>query len=206
MCAELEALLDAGRAARNLDLAGRDETERRIVEDLFLITRKPLFYVANVREDQLQGAASDPLIGKVRSHAEAVGVPVVVISAAIEAEIMQLPPEDRTEFLSSVGLDEPGLNQVIRTGYRMLDLITFFTAGAPEVHAWTVQSGTKAPQAAGKIHSDFERGFIKAEVMGWEDLVHLGGETQVKAAGRMRVEGKEYFVVDGDVMHFRFNV
>ena len=206
MCAELEALLDAGRAARNLDLADRDETERRIVEDLFLLTRKPLFYVANVREDQLQGAETDPLIGKVRSHAEAVDAPVVVISAAIEAEIMQLPPEDRAEFLSSVGLSEPGLNQVIRTGYRMLDLITFFTAGTPEVHAWTVPSGTKAPQAAGKIHSDFERGFIKAEVMGWEDLVHLGGETQVKAAGRMRVEGKEYLVVDGDVMHFRFNV
>ena len=206
VCEELAALLDSGAAARTFDLSGRDETEQRIVHDLFLLTRKPLFYVANVQESQLEAVETDPLVAQVRSHASELGAPLVVISAAIEAEIMQLPSAERGDFLESVGLTEPGLNQVIRTGYEMLDLITFFTAGPPEVHAWTVPVGTRAPQAAGKIHSDFERGFIKAEVMQWEDLVTLGGEPQVKAAGRMRVEGKDYPVNDGDVMHFRFNV
>ncbi len=206
ICEELEALLDEGKAASALDLDGRDEDERRIVRDLFLITRKPLFYVANVKEDQLASYAEDPRFQQVKAVADQRGAPVVVISAAIEAEIMQLPGDDRAEFLDSVGLAEPGLNQVIRTGYRMLDLLTFFTAGDPEVHAWTVRAGTKAPQAAGKIHTDFERGFIKAEVMQWRDLIELGGEAQVKAAGKMRIEGKEYVVQDGDVVHFRFNV
>lgn len=130
----------------------------------------------------------------------------VVISAKIEAEIMQLPPEERADFLASVGLEEPGLNQVIRTGYEMLDLITYFTAGEVEVRAWTIKRGTKAPQAAGKIHSDFERGFIKAEVMDWADLVEYGSEAAVRAAGKLGIEGKDYVVRDGDVMHFRFNV
>ena len=126
-----------------------------------------------------------------------------MISAKIEAEIMQLPPEERGDFLASVGLEEPGLNEVIRTGYAMLDLITFFTAGEVEVRAWTITRGTKAPQAAGKIHTDFERGFIKAEVMFWKDLVELGSEAAVRAAGKLGIEGKEYVVRDGDVMHFR---
>ena len=206
VCEELAAMLDVGTAARAFDLSGRDETEQQIVRDMFLLTRKPLFYVTNVSENQLGSVESDPHVEQVRSHAAEVGAPVVVISAAIEAEIMQLPSSERSDFLASVGLSEPGLNQVIRTGYEMLDLITFFTAGPPEVHAWTVPRATKAPQAAGKIHSDFERGFIKAEVMQWEDLVSLGGEAQVKAAGRMRIEGKDYPISDGDVMHFRFNV
>jgi ribosome-binding ATPase YchF (GTP1/OBG family) len=126
--------------------------------------------------------------------------------AAIEAEIMQLPAAERAEFLQSVGLSEPGLNQVIRTGYRMLDFITFFTAGKQEVRAWTIKRGTKAPQAAGKIHTDFERGFIRAEVIWWEDLIALRTETACKSAGKMGTEGKEYVVRDGDVVHFRFNV
>jgi ribosome-binding ATPase YchF (GTP1/OBG family) len=177
-----------------------------VLRDMFLITRKPMFYVANVKEDQLSSVEPDPLVGAVQEIADRRGVPLVVISAAIEAEIMQLPLGERAEFLESVGLAEPGLNQVIRTGYRMLDLITFFTAGDPEVHAWTIRRGTRAPQAAGKIHSDFERGFIRAEVMSWQHLAELGTEAKVRAAGKLRVEGKEYVVEDGDVMHFRFNV
>ncbi|MBW2687643.1 MAG: DUF933 domain-containing protein, partial [Deltaproteobacteria bacterium] len=133
-------------------------------------------------------------------------VPVVAISAEIEAEIMQLPEDERAEYIESLGLDEPGLHKVIRTGYETLDLITYFTAGEPEVHAWTIDRGTKAPQAAGKIHTDFERGFIRAEVMKCEDLFELGSEQAVKAAGKLAVEGKEYVVHDGDIMHFRFNV
>lgn len=203
---ELRKVLDDGKAASTFEMDDRDDDEKHIVRDLFLLTRKPMFFVANVKESQLQDADSDPLVAQVRALADERGVPTVVICAEIEAEIMQLAKEDREEFLSSVGLEEPGLNEVIRTGYRMLNLITFFTAGDPEVHAWTLQEGLFAPQAAGKIHSDFERGFIRAEVMHWNDLISLGGEAKVKAAGKMRVEGKEYVVQDGDVVHFRFNV
>lgn len=204
VCERLERLLDAGEPASMVTVANDDE--RKVVREMFLLTDKPMFYVCNVKEDQLESLDDDPLVAQVRAMGEKRGVPVVVISAAIEAEIMQLPKEERTDFLESVGLEEPGLNHVIRTGYRMLDLITFFTAGKPEVHAWTIRRGTRAPQAAGKIHSDFERGFIRAEVIHWKDLVDLGGEAQVRSAGKMRIEGKEYVVQDGDVMHFRFNV
>ena len=134
------------------------------------------------------------------------GAEVVCICAAIEAEIMQLPDEERGEFLESVGLTEPGLNAVIQAGYSILDLITYFTAGKKEVRAWTIRRGTKAPGAAGKIHTDFERGFIKAEVTWWDDLVTLGSEAAVRSAGKLGIEGKEYVVRDGDVVHFRFNV
>ncbi|HJL17817.1 MAG TPA: redox-regulated ATPase YchF [Sandaracinaceae bacterium LLY-WYZ-13_1] len=206
VCEAMVELLDGGKLASAWDDEGADDDEKRIVRDMFLLTRKPIFYVANVKEDQLEALDGDPLLGAVRGHAEERGAPVVVISAKIESEIMQLPEEERADFLASVGLEEPGLNQVIRTGYRILDLITFFTAGEPEVHAWTIRRGTKAPQAAGKIHTDFERGFIKAEVMWWEDVVELGSEAAVKAAGKMAIEGKDYEVRDGDVVHFRFNV
>ncbi|MDH5491631.1 MAG: redox-regulated ATPase YchF [Myxococcales bacterium] len=201
ICERLEAALDGGEMARRVEPG--DEDERRIVRELCLITDKPIFYVANVKEDQLSGAESDPRVQTVRAYAEERGAPMVVISAAIEAEIMQLEAEDRAEFLESLGLEEPGLHRVIRTGYALLDLITFFTAGPKEVHAWTIQRGTKAPQAAGKIHTDLERGFIRAEVIKVEDLVALGSEAAVKAAGKMGVEGKEYVVQDGDVMHIR---
>jgi GTP-binding protein YchF len=204
LCKRLEESLDQGKPATAIDPA--DEDESKIMREMFLLTRKPSFFVANVKEHQLATADDDPLIAPVRALAEERDVPVVVISAAIEAEIMRLPQEERGEFVESLGLDEPGLHKVIRTGYRALDLITFFTAGEPEVHAWTIRRGTRAPQAAGKIHSDFERGFIRAEVMKCEDLFALGSEQAVKAAGKLAIEGKEYVVQDGDIMHFRFNV
>jgi len=204
LCKRLEAALDAGKPATAVE--AEDEDEAQILRDMFLLTNKPSFFVANVKDDQLADAENDPLIGKVRALAGERGVPVVVISAAIESEIMQLPQEERAEFVESLGLDEPGLHKVIRTGYATLDLITYFTAGDPEVHAWTIKRGTKAPQAAGKIHTDFERGFIRAEVMKCEDLFELGSEQAVKAAGKLAVEGKDYVVQDGDIMHFRFNV
>lgn len=204
VCERLAQALDAGRTAASV--TGNDEDEEKILRDLFLLTSKPSFFVVNVKDDQLAELDRDPLVAEVRRFGEERGVPVVVISAAIEAEIMQLPPEERAEFVESLGLDEPGLHKVIRTGYATLDLVTYFTAGEPEVHAWTIKRGTRAPQAAGKIHSDFERGFIRAEVMKCEDLFDAGSEQAVKAAGKLAIEGKDYVVQDGDIMHFRFNV
>ena len=205
LCEKLSELLDRGELASAIDTSALDANQLTVLRDLALITSKPLFYVCNVSEDQLT-VDGDPLVEQVRERAARAGAPVVVISAKIEAEIMQLPAEERAEFLESVGLEEPGLNQVIATGYRMLDLITYFTAGKIEVRAWTIERGTRAPQAAGKIHTDFERGFIKAEVTWWEDRVALGTEAAVRAAGKLGIEGKDYVVRDGDVMHFRFNV
>jgi GTP-binding protein YchF len=204
LCKRLQAALDGGEPATAIEPV--DEDEARILRDMFLLTRKASFFVANVKEDQLTNLADDMLVAPLRRLGAERGVPVVVISAEIEAEIMQLPEEERAEFIESLGLDEPGLHKVIRTGYATLDLITYFTAGEPEVHAWTIRKGTKAPQAAGKIHSDFERGFIRAEVMKCEDLFELGSEQAVKAAGKLSIEGKDYVVQDGDIMHFRFNV
>lgn len=204
VCERLQEALDAGKRAAFVEV--EDEREQQVLRDLQLITVKPMFYVANVKEEQLGSLDDDPLIAVVRKQAEAEGTTMDVICAAIEAEIMQLPPEDRAEFLESVGLQEPSLNQVIRTGYATLSLITYFTAGKKEVRAWTIHRGDKAPQAAGKIHSDFERGFIRAEVMSWEDLIELGSEAACRTAGKLRSEGKEYVVADGDVIHFKFNV
>jgi len=200
---KLFALLDKGEPARMLET--ESEEDAKIVRDLMLITSKPIFYVCNVREEQL-GKDDDPLVAEVAAIAKRRNVPYVVICAKIEAEIMQLPTSERGDFLESVGLTEPGLDKVIRTGFAILDLITYFTVGKQEVRAWTITRGTKAPGAAGVIHTDFERGFIKAEVIKYEDMVALGGEQAVKAAGKMRMEGKEYVVEDGDIMHFRFNV
>jgi hypothetical protein len=205
VCEALETLLDQGKPARLFD-PGDDDDKKLIVRDLFLLTRKPLFYVCNVSEEQLAAAEGDRHLSRVRAHAERVGSPVVVLCAKLEAEIMQLSPAERPDFLAAAGLSEPGLHAVIRTGYRLLDLITFFTAGKQEVRAWPIRRGTKAPQAAGKIHSDFERGFIRAEVMSWEDRVNLGSEAAVRAAGKWAIEGKDYVVRDGDVIHFRFHV
>jgi len=203
-CKRLQGSLDGGVSASAVEPA--DEDEASVLRDLFLLTAKPSFFVVNVKEQQLANIEQDPLVAQVRTRAEERGIPMVVISAEIESEIMQLPKEERAEFIESLGLDEPGLHKVIRTGYSTLDLITYFTAGEPEVHAWTIHRGTKAPQAAGKIHSDFERGFIRTEVMKCEDLFELGSEQAVKAAGRLAIEGKDYVVQDGDIMHFRFNV
>jgi len=193
-----EKILDGAKR-----VAALDEESLAMLADLGLLTAKPMFYIANVSESQLANIDSDPLVRPLRERAEQQGVALLTICAAIEAEIMQLPPDDRKDFLASVGLQEPGLNPVIRTGYRLLNLLTFFTAGKKEVRAWTFGQGAKAPQAAGKIHTDFERTFIRAEVIRCEDFLALGGEVAAKAAGKMAVEGKEYVMQDGDVVHFR---
>jgi GTP-binding protein YchF len=182
----------------------KDDDEARIFAQAQLLTAKPVLYVCNVEE----GSAADgnAFSGRVFAKAEAEGARAVVVSAAIEAEIATMEPADRTEFLSDLGLSETGLARVIRAGYDLLHLITFFTAGPKETRAWTVENGAKAPQAAGAIHSDFERGFIRAETIAYDDYVKLGGETGAREAGRLRAEGKEYVVQDGDIMLFRFNV
>jgi GTP-binding protein YchF len=204
LCERLEKLLDAGKRATAFQPDNEDEA--KLLKEMCLITQKPLFFVCNVKEEQLAAGVDDPMVGRLRALADAEGAKIVVICAAIEAEIMQLAPSERAEFLASVGLTEPGLNKVIQTGYAMLDLITYFTAGKKEVRAWTIKRGTKAPGAAGKIHSDFERGFIKAEVTWWEDRINLKTEAACRAAAKTTTEGKEYVVRDGDVMFFKFNV
>ena len=192
--------LDAGHPARSLI---NDPDERRLLAELHLITLKPLMYVANVSE---KGFTNNAHLDAVRERAAAEGSEVVAVCAAIEAEIAQLEEADRADFLNELGLEEPGLNRVIRAGYRLLGLQTYFTAGEKEVRAWTVKIGATAPQAAGVIHTDFEKGFIRAEVIGYEDYIANKGEQRAKEAGKLRLEGKEYVVREGDVMHFRFNV
>jgi ribosome-binding ATPase len=165
-----------------------------------------VLFVANVAEADVAAGLEAPAVQPVLEIARAQRAQVAVISAAVESEIAGMAAEDQREFLAGIGLEEPGLHRVIRSAYALLDLVTFFTAGEKEVRAWTIRRGTKAPGAAGKIHTDFERGFIRAEVMPWNVLVELGSEVAVKAKGLLRVEGKDYVVADGDVMHFRFNV
>ena len=196
----VRAQLDAGKPVRALKF---DETERPIVRDLQLLTSKPVMYVANVSES---GFTANPYLEAVEKLARSEGSEVVAVCASIEAEIVQLEEADRADFLKELGLAEPGLNRVIRAAYRLLGLQTYFTAGPKEVRAWTVRSGATAPQAAGVIHTDFERGFIRAEVIGYEDYVSGRGEAGARDAGKLRLEGKEYVVREGDVMHFRFNV
>ena len=192
--------LDAGTPARALGLS---EDDKAAVRDLFLLTLKPVMYVCNVLEDGFQ---DNPHLEAVRAHAQAEGSQVVPVSAAIEEELAQLEDADRDAFLADLGLDEPGLNRVIRAAYALLGLQTYFTAGVKEVRAWTVKSGSTAPQAAGVIHTDFEKGFIRAETIGYDDFIKYRGEQGAKEAGRLRLEGKEYRVQEGDVLHFRFNV
>ena len=192
--------LDEGLPVRTLAL---DENELKIVRELHLITIKPVMYVANVDEN---GFENNPHLDAVKAHASAEGAELVAICAAIEAEIAVLDDEDKSVFLEDLGFDEPGLNRVIRGGYHLLGLQTFFTAGPKEVRAWTTKVGATAPQAAGEIHTDFEKGFIRAETIGYDDFVAGNGEQGAKEAGRLRLEGKEYIVQEGDVMHFRFNV
>jgi GTP-binding protein YchF len=197
---KLKACLDTGHRARNVPLAGE---ERRLVSDLHLITTKPVMYVANVSEHSFE---DNPYLDAVRRKAATENAEVVPVCAGIEAEIAQLDATDRQEFLAELGLQESGLALVIRAGYALLDLLTFFTAGKREVRAWTIETGATAAQAAGRIHTDFERGFIRAEVTAYEDFVALGGEQAAKEAGKLRLEGRNYIVREGDVMHFRFNV
>lgn len=192
--------LNAGEAVRTLGLT---EDEAKLIKDLCLITIKPTLYVANVQDD---GFDNNPMLDKVKAFTEKEGSKVVAVCAAIEAEIVQLAEEEKKEFLEDLGLDEPGLNRVVRAGYELLNLSTYFTAGVKEVRAWTIPVNATAPQAAGVIHSDFEKGFIRAEVVSYADFVAYNGEQGAKDAGKWRLEGKEYKVQDGDVMHFRFNV
>ena len=203
LCEKLKAGLDQGKPAR---AQGLDAEAQGLLRDMGLLTLKKVFYVANVAEKQLASAATDKLVGALRAHAEAEGAPVVVICAAAEAEIAALDAADRPAFLESLGLKEPGLHAVAHTAYKILDLITFLTAGPDECRAWTVKRGAKAPQAAGVIHTDFERGFIKAEVIWWEDLIKYGSEAACRTNAKLQLEGKEYVVRDGDVIHFKFNV
>lgn len=196
----LREALDAGRPARTVPLS---DEERAMVRELFLLTMKPVLYVANVLED---GFTGNPHLEAVSARAAEEGAEVVPVSAAIEEELVQLDDADRNVFLADMGLDEPGLNRLIRAAYRLLGLLTFFTAGVKEVRAWTVRAGATAPQAAGVIHSDFEKGFIRAETIAYEDFVKYGGEAGAREAGRLRLEGKEYRVQEGDILHFRFNV
>jgi len=192
--------LDSGQPARSHT---RDPEDLKLLRDLHLITLKPLMYVANVAED---GFTGNPHLDAVRELAQQEAAVVVPVCASIEAEIAQLDEADRADFLKDIGLDEPGLNRVIRAGYTLLGLQTYFTAGVKEVRAWTVRAGSTAPQAAGVIHTDFEKGFIRAEVIAYADYMACKGEQGAKEAGKLRLEGKEYIVQEGDVMHFRFNV
>jgi ribosome-binding ATPase len=194
-------LLQAGKPARVM-LNGIAQEEERILQGLNLLTSKPVLYVCNVAE--ADAATGNQHTKAVEKMAAEQGARAVVISAAIEAEVAQLPDDEEYEFLAAMGLEEPGLDRLIREGYDLLDLITYFTAGPKETRAWTVQKGTKAPQAAGVIHTDFERGFIRAQTIAYEDFVTLGGEQAAKEAGKARDEGKEYVVQDGDVMLFKF--
>jgi ribosome-binding ATPase len=196
----VKAQLDTVKPVRALALT---EEERRDLRELQLLTAKPVMYVANVSENGFQ---NNPLLAAVEKRAATEGAVVVPVCAAIEAEIAQLDESDRVEFLAELGLKEPGLNRVIRGAYTLLGLLTYFTAGPKEVRAWTVRKGSTAPQAAGVIHTDFEHGFIRAEVIAFADYIAGKGEAGAKEAGRLRLEGKEYIVQEGDVMHFRFNV
>ena len=183
-----------------------EDTWEYATRDLFLLTTKPMMYVANVGEEDLPNGENNPHLQKVRERAKKENAPVVVVCAEIEAQLAGLEEEERRELLEAYGLSEPGLNKVIREGYKLLNLITFFTAGEKETRAWTIVKGTKAPQAAGKIHSDIERGFIAAEVINYEDYIKVGSMTKAKEKGLVRLEGKDYEVQDGDIIYFRFNV
>jgi len=192
--------LDDGGQARSLDLS---EDELEIIKELFSLTIKPAMYVANVQDD---GFENNPLLDAVQAYADKEGSGVVSVCAAIEADIIQLEEDEKQEFMDDLGLEEPGLNRVIRAAYKLLDLSTYFTAGVMEVRAWTIPVGASAPQAAGVIHTDFEKGFIRAEVTSYDDFVEYKGEQGAKDAGKWRLEGKDYIVQNGDVIHFRFNV
>lgn len=198
----VHSALESGRAARTV-LADADAEVAARVRQLFLLTAKPIMYIANVAEDGFEGNAH---LDALRARAEEEGAVVVPICNKLEQEIAELEDDEKIEFLAEMGLEEPGLDRVIRAGYGLLDLLTFFTAGPKEVRAWTVRDGATAPEAAGRIHTDFQKGFIRAEVVAFDDFVEHGGESGAKDAGKWRLEGKEYLVHDGDVVHFRFNV
>lgn len=191
------------KPARSVDFT---KEEKKIAKGFQLLTAKPVLYAANVSEDEITDAEGNPYVQKVREFAKGENSEVIVICAKIESEIAELDKEEKQEFLDDLGIEESGLDQLIRAAYQLLGLDTYFTAGKQEVRAWTIRNGTKAPQAAGVIHTDFERGFIRAEIVSYEDLVTAGNMAKAKEQGNVRLEGKEYIVKDGDVVHFRFNV
>ena len=203
LVAVLEKCMVALNEAKPVRSLGLEKEELALIKPLCLITAKPVLYVANVKED---GFENNPYLEVVKKHAATEGAEVVALCAAIEAEIAELDDEEKTMFLADLGLDEPGLNRLIRAGYKLLGLQTYFTAGVKEVRAWTIHIGDTAPQAAGVIHTDFEKGFIRAQTISFDDFVQFKGEAGAKEAGKMRAEGKEYVVKDGDVMNFLFNV
>lgn len=197
---QVKTQLDEGKMVRAM---GLDDDQKLMLRELFLLTMKPAMYIANVSED---GFENNTLLDKVREYAKQEDAPVVPVCASIESEMVELDDDEKQDFLAEMGLEEPGLNRVIRAGYELLGLQTYFTAGVKEVRAWTVKQGATAPEAAGVIHTDFQKGFIRAEVTAYDDFIQYNGESGAKEAGKLRLEGKEYIVHDGDVMHFRFNV
>lgn len=199
---KIKPALEDGKSVRSLDFS---DDEKKIVKGLFLLTSKPVLYVANIAEDDMADPDANKYMDQIKEHVKDDGE-VIGVAAAAEEQIAEMDDADKADFLEMEGVTEPGLNRLIRAAYKLLGLKTFFTAGGPETRAWTYRKGTKAPQAAGIIHSDFERGFIRAEVMSFEDLDQLGSEAAVKEAGKLRLEGKDYVMQDGDIVEFRFNV
>lgn len=199
---KIKPALEDGKSVRSLDFS---DYEKKIVKGLFLLTSKPVLYVANIAEDDMADPDANKYMDQIKEHVKDDGE-VIGVAAAAEEQIAEMDDADKADFLEMEGVTEPGLNRLIRAAYKLLGLETFFTAGGPETRAWTYRKGTKAPQAAGIIHSDFERGFIRAEVMSFEDLDQLGSEAAVKEAGKLRLEGKDYVMQDGDIVEFRFNV
>ena len=200
---KIKKTLEEGKSARTLDF---NEDELPIVKETFLLTTKPILYVANISESQIDNAENDSLVLKVKEYAAQENAEVIPLCVKIEEELSGLEDDDKKEMLEAMGLEESGLDKVIKRSYDLLGLMSFLTAGEPEVRAWTIKKGTKAPQAAGKIHSDIERGFIKAEVVSFDDLISSGGMVQAKEKGLVRQEGKEYIMQDGDIVLFKFNV
>ena len=200
---KIKKTLEEGRSARTLDLT---DEEREVIKDAFLLTMKPILYIANISEDEINNADDNENVKKVNEYAKSENAEVIPLCVRLEEELSTLDKEDKIEMLHDLGLDESGLDKVIKASYKLLGLMSFLTAGEPEVRAWTIKIGTKAPQAAGKIHSDIERGFIRAEVVSYDDLMREGSMNAVKEKGLMRLEGKDYIMQDGDIVLFRFNV
>ncbi|MCI8636804.1 MAG: redox-regulated ATPase YchF, partial [Clostridia bacterium] len=200
---KIKTVLEQGKSARTVELT---DEEKELIKDAYLLTLKPILYIANVSEEQLENKETDEYVDKVKQYAETENAKVIPLCVKIEEELSSLEKEDKQEMLSALGLDESGLDKVIKASYDLLGLMSFLTAGEPEVRAWTIKKGTKAPEAAGKIHSDIERGFIKAEIVSYKDLMEAGSMVNAKEKGLVRSEGKEYIMQDGDIVLFKFNV
>ena len=200
---KIKSALEAGKSARTVEL---NDEEKELIKDVYLLTSKPILYIANVSEEQLQDSNNDKYVNEVREYAKTENAAVIPLCVKIEEELSSLDAGDKKEMLEALGLEESGLDKVIKASYDLLGLMSFLTAGEPEVRAWTIKKGTKAPEAAGKIHSDIQRGFIKAEVVSYDDLIREGSINSVKEKGLLRMEGKDYIMQDGDIVLFRFNI